>query len=322
MALTTEHVEWFAETFAKMVANVEEAVIGKKEVVQIAILAMISEGHLLLEDFPGTGKTSLARAIAQTLDGKQTRIQFTPDLLPSDVTGIEIFDQSNGTFAFHEGPVFANVVLADEINRASPKTQAALLEVMEENHVTVGGVTHTVSRPFMVIATQNPIEQAGTYRLPEAQLDRFLIKTSLGYPDRESTAKILGGPPRARGGIVLEPVVSSEHAVTMIDLAGSVYVDDTILDYVSTLLDESRNAPDVVLGCSVRAGLSLVRAAKTWAIASGREYVIPDDVQYLASSVLAHRLVLDPEEEFRGMTPERVIGRILNNVPAPEGSVA
>lgn len=322
MALAPEHVEWFSETFAKMVANIEQAIVGKSEVIQIALVTLISEGHLLLEDFPGTGKTSLARAIAQTLEGEQSRIQFTPDLLPSDVTGVEIYDQSTAKFVFHRGPIFANIVLADEINRASPKTQAALLEVMEENHVTVGGVTHPVRRPFMVIATQNPVEQAGTYRLPEAQLDRFLIKTSLGYPDRESTRHILAQPPVARGGTSLSPVIEPEFALTMIELAASVYVDDSILDYVTTLLEQSRVAADVMLGCSVRAGLALVRAAKTWAIAQKREYVIPDDIKYLAVPVLAHRLVIDPEEEFRGVTPEQVITRIVAQVPAPEGSIA
>lgn len=322
MTLTPEQTEWFSTTFTHLVANVERAVVGKTEVVQLALTALLSEGHLLLEDFPGTGKTSLARAIAQTLDGKQSRIQFTPDLLPSDVTGVTIYDQRSQKFEFHQGPIFANVVLADEINRASPKTQSALLEVMEESHVTVDGVTHPVGRPFMVIATQNPIEQAGTYRLPEAQLDRFLIKTSLGYPDHASTVQILSQAPQARGGMVLDPIISTDHVASMIDLAASVHVDQAVLEYVAQLTEQTREAPDVVLGCSIRAGLGLVRAAKVRAAAQGRTYVIPDDVKALAVPVLAHRMVLDAEEEFRGATTEQVVARILGQLPAPQERAA
>ncbi|MEI2714942.1 MAG: MoxR family ATPase [Nocardioides sp.] len=319
---TTEQTTWFANTFAQLVANIERAVVGKTEVVQLALTALVSEGHLLLEDFPGTGKTSLARAIAQTLHGKQSRIQFTPDLLPSDVTGVTIYDQRAQKFEFHEGPIFANVVLADEINRASPKTQSALLEVMEESHVTVDGVTHAVGRPFMVIATQNPIEQAGTYRLPEAQLDRFLIKTSLGYPDQASTMKILAQPTHARGGLVVDPIISTDHVATMIDLAAAAHVEPSVIEYVTLIAQETRSAPDVVLGVSVRAGLALVRAARTWAMSNGRNYVTPDDIKRLVVPVLAHRMLLDPEEEFRGATTAGVLERILGQVPVPQERVA
>ena len=318
MTLSPEQTQWFSSTFGQLVANVEKAVVGKTRVVQLAFTCLLAEGHLLLEDFPGTGKTSLARAMAQTLRGEQHRIQFTPDLLPSDVTGVTIFDQATQRFEFRRGPVFANVVLADEINRASPKTQSALLEVMEENQVTVDGVTHKVGRPFMVIATMNPIEQAGTYKLPEAQLDRFQMKTSLGYPDHASAVDILANPQRGRHGWGVESIITPEHVVSMIELGEQVHVDAAVLEYVATLCEETRNAADVVLGCSVRAGLALVRASRVWAAASGRNYVLPDDVKSLAVPVLAHRMVLDPEEEFRGLTTDKVINRILESSPAPQ----
>lgn len=318
MTLSPEQTQWFSQTFAQLVANVERAVVGKHEVVQLAFTCLVAEGHLLLEDFPGTGKTSLARAMADTLQGEQHRIQFTPDLLPSDVTGVTIFDQASQRFEFRRGPVFANVVLADEINRASPKTQSALLEVMEEHQVTVDGVTHKVGRPFIVIATQNPIEQAGTYRLPEAQLDRFLMKSSIGYPDHASAVSILSNPKAGRHGRGLEGIISTEHVVSMIGLAEEVHADESVLEYVATICAETRNTGDVVLGCSIRAGLGLMRAARVWAAACGRNYVLPDDIKLLAQPVLAHRMVLDPEEEFRGLTNEKVIARILDSVPAPQ----
>lgn len=317
MSLTTEQTEWFSQTFAQLVANVEQAILGKPEIVRLAFVALLAEGHLLLEDYPGTGKTSLARAIAQTIQGDHHRIQFTPDLLPSDVTGVTIFDQRTQEFEFHKGPIFSNVVLADEINRASPKTQSALLEVMEENQVTVDGITHAVGQPFIVIATQNPIEQAGTYRLPEAQLDRFLIKTSLGYPDHENTVRILVNAPKGKAATVVGPIITGDNVLAMIQLAQQVHVEPAVIEYISSITEATREAPEVVLGTSVRAGLALMRASRAWAASYGRNYVVPDDVKTLAVPVLAHRMVLDPEEDFRGTTAEDVVRRVLERVSVP-----
>jgi MoxR-like ATPase len=315
MTLTTEQSTWFADTFQKMVANVEQAVLGKNYVIELCLTAMVSEGHVLLEDFPGTGKTSLARAISQTLAGTSSRIQFTPDLLPGDVTGITVYDQKAGVFEFHSGPIFANVVLADEINRASAKTQSALLEVMEEGRVTIDGVTRPVGVPFLVIATQNPIEQAGTYRLPEAQLDRFMIKTSLGYPDRAATLRILEGTSDVKSD--LAPLVTPEVVIGMQDLARQTFVNPLVLDYIARIVEATRSASQVRMGVSVRGARSLTKAAKTWAAAHGRIYVTPDDVKLLAEAVLSHRLVLDAEAEFDGVTAAAVISQILLDVVPP-----
>jgi MoxR-like ATPase len=315
--LTAEQAGDFADVFERLVDGVEQVLLGKRHVIRLAFTALLSGGHLLLEDVPGTGKTSLARAIAQSVQGSNNRIQFTPDLLPGDITGVSIYDQRSGAFEFHRGPVFANIVLADEINRASPKTQAALLEVMEEEQITADGITHPVAAPFMVIATQNPIEQAGTYRLPEAQLDRFIMKASIGYPDHASTVRILEGAGVRSHEIVIPAVVSGAAVVELAALARTVFVDPTINDYVSRLVDATRSSAEVRLGASVRGALSLVRTAKTLAAANGRHYVIPDDVKQLADAVLAHRLVLDPEAEFDGVTASNVIARILIETPPP-----
>jgi MoxR-like ATPase len=315
--VTTEQASWFAQSFGALVTNIEQAVLGKQHIVKLAITCLLSEGHLLIEDFPGTGKTSLAKAIANSVQGTHSRIQFTPDLLPSDVTGVTIYDQRASTFEFHNGPIFATIVLADEINRASPKTQSALLEVMEEGHVTVDGIQHPVGRPFMVIATQNPIEQAGTYRLPEAQLDRFLMKTSLGYPDHATTVALLASAAtRDRAGAV-ENVITTAAITQMSGLADAVHVDPGILGYVSELATESRRLGQVRLGLSVRGCLAFVRVAKTWALADGRSYVIPDDIKELAVPVLSHRLLLDAEAEFSGVTIEDVIAQLLSSVRPP-----
>lgn len=315
MTVTADQVARFQETFEVLVDNVERVILGKRHVAELAFSAMIAQGHLLLEDVPGTGKTSLARAMGQSIDGVTTRIQFTPDLLPGDVTGITVYDQKRGEFEFHRGPVFANIVLADEINRASPKTQSALLEVMEEGHVTIDGVTRPVGSPFLVIATQNPIEQAGTYRLPEAQLDRFLMKTSLGYPDHAATLRILEGTATAR--VDLPPVVSLDGVRAMSALAREVYISPLVLDYIARIVEATRAAVEVRLGASVRGAMALTRAAKAWAIARGRGFVTPDDVKALTEVVLAHRLVLDPEAEFDGVTAGAIIGQVLLDVAPP-----
>ncbi|GAA2179717.1 MoxR family ATPase [Brooklawnia cerclae] len=317
MAMTIDQAHWFADTFASVVRNVERAIMGKTEAVRLAVTCLLAEGHLLLEDYPGTGKTTLARALAQSVQGQSSRIQFTPDLLPSDVTGVTIYDQKTGDFEFHAGPIFANIVLADEINRASPKTQSALLEVMEESRVTVDGHPYPVGAPFMVIATQNPIEQAGTYRLPEAQLDRFLMKTTLGYPDRDATLRILAtGGTRPRSA-ALAAVITTQAVTEMSQLASSVHVEPAVFDYIARVVEATRVADDVRLGVSVRGGLALVRCTRVWAASQGRHFVVPDDIKMLAVPCLAHRLILDPESEFNGVTGEQVMARVIGSVQPP-----
>lgn len=315
MTIAPEQAGWFAETFSLLADNIEQAILGKRHVVELVLATAISEGHVLLEDFPGTGKTALARTLGQTVNGTNSRIQFTPDLLPGDVTGVTVYDQKRGEFEFHAGPIFANIVLADEINRASPKTQSALLEVMEEGNVTVDGVTRPVGLPFLVIATQNPVEQAGTYRLPEAQLDRFMIKTSIGYPDDAATLRILQGVAAAKKPV--PAIVTPDTLLTMAELARGAYVNPLLFSYIMRIVDATRRASEVRLGVSVRGALALSRLAMTWAVSRGRTYVTPDDVRDLAVPALSHRLILEPEAEFDGVTAVNVIGQILLDVEPP-----
>ncbi|MFC5829312.1 AAA family ATPase [Nonomuraea insulae] len=310
----------FAQRFQLLAGNIERIIRGKHEAIELALVCLFSEGHLLVEDVPGTGKTTLARCVAASVDAEWRRIQFTPDLLPSDITGVSIFNQAHQKFEFHHGPVFANIVLADEINRASPKTQAALLEVMEERRVTVDAEPHPVPRPFLVVATQNPVDMDGTYPLPEAQLDRFLMKISVGYPDHASEVEVLKGMPTGPQVERLPVVARASDVAGMIDFASRIHVADPVYDYIVALCGATRTSAHLRLGASPRGSLALLRAARVKAAAAGRHFVVPEDVKALAVPVLAHRLILTPEAELREVTAAVVLGEILAGMPVPQAA--
>ncbi|MGQ0520602.1 MAG: AAA family ATPase [Actinomycetota bacterium] len=311
----------FADGFQAIVDNVERVIQGKSDAVRLAVTCLVAEGHLLIEDVPGVGKTSLAKALAASLGCAWQRIQFTPDLLPSDVTGVNVYSRANGTFEFRPGGIFANIVLGDEINRASPKTQSALLEAMQERQVTVDTTTYALPSPFMVIATQNPIEHEGTYPLPESQLDRFLMRIPMGYPDRAAEIQMLD----LHGGVgavhieQLRPVTTTERVATMTDAARAVHVAPGIKGYLVDLAEATRRHPSLALGVSPRATLALQGAARARAAAAGREYVVPDDVKQLAGPVLEHRLVLTPEAGIAGVSGGDVLAQVLSTVAVPAG---
>ena len=307
----------FHNQFTKLVDSVSQVVVGKEQPIRQCATAMIVGGHILLEDNPGTGKTQMARGLANSIDMSFKRIQFTPDLLPSDVVGVTYYDQKNSEFEYREGPIFASVVLADEINRASPKTQSALLEVMEEQKVTVDGETHAVPQPFMVIATQNPIEQLGTYKLPEAQMDRFLIKTTIGYPSHDVSVSILKQVNVTDRASTVHAVLTGNDVLRMRAISETVHLDDAILEYIVRLVEATRHNERIQVGSSMRGALALTRCARVWAASNNRGYVVPDDVKQLAVAVLAHRITLTAEATFAGSTPELMIEQILGNVPAP-----
>ena len=315
----TTRPETFSALFRSIVDNIETVIRGKHDVVQLALLAMIAEGHVLLEDSPGLGKTTLAKAISTTVGGSSGRIQFTPDLLPADVVGMSIWNRGSGEFEFRPGAVFANIVLADEINRASPKTQSALLEAMAERQVTVDRSTHDLAGPFMVIATQNPLDHEGTYPLPESQLDRFLMKLSLGYPDREAELQILD----QQGETMMAPIDALQAAVTpqdvimMTNALASVHVAPELKNYLLDIATTTRTHHGLRLGLSPRAVLSMQRISRALAAASGRAFVIPDDIKALARPVLAHRVMLTPESQLGGVDASQIIDEVVASVPVP-----
>ncbi|HXG23477.1 MAG TPA: MoxR family ATPase [Chthonomonadales bacterium] len=301
---------------------VETAIVGKHATVQTALAVLLASGHLLIEDIPGVGKTTLAKALARALGLEFKRLQFTPDLLPSDVTGTSIYNQKLSEFEFRPGPVFSNIVLADEINRATPKAQSALLECMEERQVSVDGTTHKLPAPFFVIATQNNIELAGTYPLPEAQLDRFMARLSIGYPGMEDEKRILESQAHSRPVDTISPVMNAQEILELQNLTRDIYVDPSLRQYILDLVTATRSHPAISLGASPRGSLSLLFTSQALAAVQGREYVTPDDIKAMAVPVLAHRLIVRPEHRIKGMTPQMCIAEILQRTPVPVGAGA
>jgi MoxR-like ATPase len=310
-------VEDSARTITRIVQNLQRVVHAAEETLRLTILCLIAEGHLMIEDLPGVGKTTLAKALSRSIDVDFSRLQFTPDLLPSDVTGVNVFNQATNEFEFRPGPVFANLLLVDEINRASPKTQSALLECMQERQVTIDGVTYEIPAPFMVIATQNPIEYEGTYPLPEAQLDRFAMRVAIGYPTLAAEARMLDEQTSGTPLDELEPVTTGEEVLALVNDAQSTFVEESVNRYVVALLRHTRGDSRLYLGGSPRAGIALVRVAKARALADGREFLSPDDVKAVAEPVLAHRLIVAPEARAGGTTSAELVRDALDKTPVP-----
>lgn len=310
-------MEIVAQIAERVMSNVEQVIIGKHDVVELTLLALLCQGHLLIEDVPGTGKTILARAVARSIGCTFRRIQFTPDMLPSDVTGVSVFNQKTTEFEFRPGPVFAQIVLSDEINRATPKTQSALLEAMDERQVTVDGYTYLMEKPFMVLATQNPIEYEGTFPLPEAQLDRFMLRINMGYPDKASEISILGAQQFNHPIASLDQVVSQDELLDAQEAVKQVYADESIKEYIVNLSTATRGHPDVYLGVSPRGSLALYRTAQALAALRRRDYIIPDDVKLLSEPTMAHRLIISPAARIKNVDPKEVVQDILSSVQVP-----
>jgi MoxR-like ATPase len=309
-------IQEFAEKIGK---NLSKVIVGKANVLELVTVSLFAQGHILIDDVPGVGKTMLAKALAKTLGCEFKRIQFTPDMLPSDITGVSIYDQSTRKFEFRPGPIFANVLLADEINRATPKTQSALLEAMEEKQISVDGVTHLLAEPFIVLATQNPIEYEGTFPLPEAQLDRFFMKIQIGYPSLLDEIKIIEDQKLRHPIEDISAVVDVPEIKKLQEMVKSIYVADSIKKYIVQIIRMTREDKDIYLGCSPRGSLALSRAGQIYAAISGRDFVVPDDIKYLADSILSHRMVIQPTSRLKNITAESVIADILATVEVPGG---
>ncbi|HEV3408176.1 MAG TPA: MoxR family ATPase [Gaiellaceae bacterium] len=306
-----------AQVAQRVIANLRRVIHAPEETLELSVLCLLSEGHLIIEDFPGVGKTTLAKALARSVDCSFSRLQFTPDLLPSDVTGVNVYNQRSNEFEFRPGPVFANILLVDEINRASPKTQAALLECMQEQQVTIDGVSYELSPPFMVMATQNPIEYEGTYPLPEAELDRFTMRIAIGYPPLAAEARMLTEQTLSDPLEALAPVASAQEVLGAIDDVRSVYVEESLNRYVVAIMRQTRADNRLYLGASPRAGIALLRVAKARALLAGRDYLVPDDVKAVAPSVLAHRLILAPEARASSLDAAGLVGDVIERTPVP-----
>ncbi len=318
MDMVAVKVQRFAD---KLLANLEKVIVGKRQTLELVIIGLLCQGHLLIDDVPGVGKTILARSLAKSLGCAFSRIQFTPDMLPSDVTGVSIFNQVTREFEFRPGPIVAQVVLADEINRATPKTQSALLEAMEERQITVDGITHPLPQPFIVLGTQNPIEYEGTFPLPEAQLDRFLMRIRIGYPELADEIRILELQQLRHPLLDLQPIATAEEVLEAQEAVKTVYVSPAVERYIVELVRATREHSDVYLGASPRGSLGLYRAGQARAAIKGRDYVLPDDIKVLAEHVLAHRIIIQPAARLKDLTAEQILREILMTLPVPGGSV-